>query len=210
LAPCGALALLPSPCGRGVGGEGSLLPEVFAPGAPSSSFPFPAGEGGLFSPAPASSASRVRMTVPSDTSSPSATFTSLTLPAAVEGTSMVALSDSSVIRPCSLATLSPAATITSITGTLSMPTSGTLISIVFAMPASLHQQPAQVAQHLGEIGGKTRRGGTVDDAVVVGQRQRQHQTRLECAAVPDRCHAAARDAKDGHLRCIDDGRELGA
>ena len=56
---------------------------------------------------------------PSDSVSPTLTFNSFTTPAAVDGTSIVALSDSSVTRPWSLATVSPTATSTSITGTSS-------------------------------------------------------------------------------------------
>src|SRR5690625_2200195 len=215
LAPCGAFLPSSFPEG-GAGGEGSRLPDDFASGASPPSSAFPAGAGDLLpdspdaSSLPASSASSTRITLPSETWSPSDTFTSLTVQAAVDGTSMVALCDSSVIRPCSFSTLSPAETITSITGTLSMPISGTLTSIVFAMLASLHQRPTQIAQHLGQVGGKARGRGAVDDAMVVRQRQRQHQPRHELAAVPDRLHAVARDAQDGHFRRIDDGRELGA
>jgi hypothetical protein len=45
------------------------------------------------------------------------TFTSLTTPATLLGTSIVALSDSRVIRASSILTVSPAWTQTSITGT---------------------------------------------------------------------------------------------
>ena len=65
----------------------------------------------------APSASRIATTLPSDKVSPSLTFSSLTTPAALEGTSSVALSDSSVTRPWSLATVSPTATRISMTGT---------------------------------------------------------------------------------------------
>ncbi|MGS1090388.1 hypothetical protein ACVCL0_08015 [Rhodanobacter sp. UC4450_H17] len=57
---------------------------------------------------------------------------------------MVALSDSSVIRLCSVATVSPTFTSTSITGTLSWPPmSGTLISIVFAMVIAPRQSSSR-------------------------------------------------------------------
>jgi hypothetical protein len=73
-------------------------------------------------------------TVPSATSSLSLTRISFTTPATLDGTSIVALSDSSVTRPWSLATLSPGLTRISMTGTpLRSPMSGTLISIVLAM-----------------------------------------------------------------------------
>src|SRR6201996_590272 len=83
--------------------------------------------------AAASSASMMAITVPSDTSSPTFSFTSLTVPANGAGTSIVALSDSSVIRLCSLATLSPGLIITSITGTSAWPISGTRASFRSAM-----------------------------------------------------------------------------
>jgi len=70
---------------------------------------------------------------PSDTSSPTFSLISFTVPANGAGTSMVALSDSSVTRPCSLATLSPGFTSTSITGTFSLPISGTRASLRSAM-----------------------------------------------------------------------------
>jgi hypothetical protein len=70
------------------------------------------------------------MSVPSPTLSPSLTRTSLTVPAAGEGTSIVALSDSSVTRESSAFTASPGLTNTSMTGTsLKSPMSGTLTSI---------------------------------------------------------------------------------
>ena len=69
------------------------------------------------------------MTWPSPTLSPSLTSTSLTTPAADEGTSIVALSDSSVSRASSTLTLSPGLTKISITGTSAKsPISGTLMS----------------------------------------------------------------------------------
>src|SRR5215211_7092417 len=73
---------------------------------------------------------RVRMRSPSLTSSPTDTARRWTTPSAGEGTSMVALSDSRVMSGSSGATVSPAATWTSITGTpLKSPMSGTLTSM---------------------------------------------------------------------------------
>jgi len=63
--------------------------------------------------------------------SPTFTRTSFTVPAALDGTSIVALSDSSVTRPWSFLTASPGLTSTSMTGTsLKSPMSGTLISML--------------------------------------------------------------------------------
>src|SRR5688500_16152344 len=75
-----------------------------------------AGAGAGFA-APASAASISATTVPSAISSPTFTFTSLTTPSNGAGTSIVALSDSSVTRPWSRLTVSPGFTSTSITGT---------------------------------------------------------------------------------------------
>src|SRR5512135_2989791 len=77
-------------------------------------------------------ASRTSTSVPSETLSPTLTFTSFTVPATGAGTSMVALSDSRVRMESSAFTLSPGFTITSITGTSwKPPISGILTSIVW-------------------------------------------------------------------------------
>ncbi|MDR9129936.1 hypothetical protein FEP35_04025 [Burkholderia multivorans] len=75
-----------------------------------------AGAAAPFGCAAAPPSSRM-ISVPSDTASPTLTFTSLTVPAAGLGTSIVALSDSSVTSDCSGSTVSPAFTSTSMTGT---------------------------------------------------------------------------------------------
>src|SRR5208283_2514965 len=81
--------------------------------------------------APAAAASRVRIGLPSLTLSPILTLSSLTTPAAGAGTSMVALSDSSVTSESSAFTVSPGLTKTSMTGTsLKSPMSGTLTATV--------------------------------------------------------------------------------
>src|SRR6266542_6387753 len=67
--------------------------------------------------AAAACVSNVRMTLPSLTLSPTLILTSLTTPALGDGTSIVALSDSSVTSGSSGFTLSPGLTNTSITGT---------------------------------------------------------------------------------------------
>ena len=94
--------------GAGAGGfaaSGALLP----PPSPA------AGEGDAATAAP--SASMMAITAPSETSSPTLSFISLMVPANGAGTSIVALSDSSVTRLWSFSTLSPALTSTSMTGT---------------------------------------------------------------------------------------------
>ena len=74
-------------------------------------------------------------TVPSFTLSPVLMNTSFTVPACVEGTSMVALSVSRVISPSSFSMVSPTETNTSITSTSSSePISGTATSITSLLP----------------------------------------------------------------------------
>src|SRR5690606_31035510 len=102
-----------------------------------------------------------------------------------------ALSDSTVIRDCSSVTLSPTCTSTSITSTSSKsPMSGTRICCSLMAGLSLQKHAAEVGQHLTQVGVEARTGGPVDDAVVVRQRQRQDQARLEFLAVPDWLHGA--------------------
>ena len=73
----------------------------------------------------------VRISVPSETLSPTFTFSSAIVPPTGDGTSIVALSDSSVINGSSGFTVSPLFTCTSITGTsLKSPMSGTRTSSV--------------------------------------------------------------------------------
>ena len=75
-------------------------------------------------------ASTSSTTVPSATLSPTFTLMFLTTPACELGISIEALSDSTVIRLCSTAMVSPTLTKTSITSTsLKSPISGTLTSI---------------------------------------------------------------------------------
>ena len=77
------------------------------------------------------------ISVPSDTLSPTLSFSSFTTPAAGEGISIVALSDSTVISDVSFSTASPGLTRTSMTSiSLKSPMSGTLISTVrYAWPS---------------------------------------------------------------------------
>ena len=93
------------------------------------------GDGGALTTGRASACSapapsNCTITVPSLTLSPTFTTTDFTTPSRGDGTSMVALSDSSETRGSSAFTLSPGLTKTSITGTsLKSPMSGTLMSI---------------------------------------------------------------------------------
>src|SRR5690606_23024213 len=82
-------------------------------------------------------------TPPSDRVSPTFTFNSFTTPANGAGTSIVALSDSSVTRPWSCLTVSPTETSTPITGTSSNPPiSGTRASFVAAMATPRNEREA--------------------------------------------------------------------
>src|SRR5690606_23916962 len=135
-------------------------------------------------------------TVPSPTLSPTCTSTSLTTPAALDGTSMVALSDSRVQIASSTLMLSPGFTNSSITGTASKsPMSGTLTSTRL-MAISLQHDATEVAQQLRGIDVESRRERAVDDPVVRRQGHRQHQARHEGLAVPDRFHCRLVHAED--------------
>src|SRR5215831_6032108 len=82
-----------------------------------------------------SAASRTRITLPSLTLSPTLARSSFTVPALGAGTSIVALSDSSVTSGSSGLTASPALTSTSMIGTsLKSPMSGTLTSTRLTEP----------------------------------------------------------------------------
>src|SRR5947207_3058880 len=84
-----------------------------------------------FSGAAAPVTSSTTMGEPWDTLSPVLTLISFTTPAAGDGISIVALSDSSVISDCSFVTLSPGLTRTSMTSTLlKSPMSGTFTSLL--------------------------------------------------------------------------------
>src|SRR5450759_257845 len=115
---------------------------------------------------------------PSDTLSPTLTLISFTTPSTGEGTSIVALSDSSEISGSSAFTVSPGFTNSSMIGmSLKSPMSGTLTSTIVGTVLSLSDQhAAHVREQAGEISVEARRGRAVDDAVIPGQRERQHET----------------------------------
>ena len=96
---------------------------------------------------PPSADSSVRIALPSLTLSPTLTLRSLTVPALGAGTSMVALSDSSVTSESSAFTASPGLTKTSMTGTsLKSPMSGTLTSIVLMETSEAHPRRRKAAR----------------------------------------------------------------
>src|SRR5471030_3466868 len=80
-----------------------------------------------------SAESKIMISLPVSMVSPTATLISFTTPACGEGTSIEALSPSTVISDCSTSTLSPTFTIISVTSTASAPMSGTLISIAICL-----------------------------------------------------------------------------
>src|SRR5258708_170087 len=102
-----------------------------------------AAAGGAADAAPFTPVANVRMRLPSETLSPSLTLMSLTTPSTGDGTSIVALSDSSEMSGSSAFTVSPAFTNTSMIGmSLKSPMSGTLTSTVVVMVLSLSDQHA--------------------------------------------------------------------
>src|SRR5207249_5945303 len=122
--------------GAGAAGGAAAGVSVFAPAAP------PA--------AGAAVVSRVRITLPSLTLSPTLTLSSLTVPADGAGTSIVALSDSSVTSGSSGFTASPGLTKTSMTGTsLKSPMSGTLTGTMPAGPPAAEGVGGLAASSLG-------------------------------------------------------------
>src|SRR5574343_238833 len=159
----------------------------------------------------AAPASTLISTAPSLTREPSWISTSLTVPATVDGTSMVALSDSSVAIASSTLMLSPTLTNRSMTGTSEKsPISGTLTSMIWLMSFPSDDHPTHVGQQFGDIDVEAGGQRAVDDAVVGGQRQRQGQAWHELLAVPDRLHSRLVDAEDGNFRRIDDRCEVSA
>ena len=137
---------------------------------------------------------------------PFCTSTSVTVPAAVDGTSIVALSVSSVTSGVSTSILSPTLTSTS--------TIGDLVEIAEIRNGQIdlaHDMAPSRSFGLGERVRQELRDAraqrAVDDAVIVGERQRQHEPRRELLAVPHRLHRRLRNAEDGDLGRIDDGRE---
>src|SRR5262249_30718667 len=148
-----------------------------------------------------------------DTLSPRFSSTSLILPAVVAGTSLDALSVSSGTRGGSTSMTSPALTSTSTTPpSLEVPVSRAGRST--PPPATPRAgRPARRGgggEGVGEEGGETGRHRTVDDAMIVRQRQRQHEARHEAAFLEYRPHARARHAENRHLGCVDDRCERGA
>ena len=66
-----------------------------------------------------------------------------------------------------------------------------------------------VFEGAGEVAGEAGGECAIDDAVVVGHAQRQHQARLERLAVPHRFQGRTHDTQDRQLRRVDDRLEVG-
>ncbi len=133
-------------CSDGAGSAAFVTGGGAGAAAAAADAPFPpagAAEGAL-APSPPAAASSTRMTLPWLTLSPTLTLMSLTVPAAGEGTSIVALSDSSEISGSSAFTASPGLTKTWMIGTsLKSPMSGTLISSVLIAVSGFRRSTAR-------------------------------------------------------------------
>src|SRR3954470_15386142 len=159
--------------------------------------------------APAPSMTTTRS--PIETRSPTLTLISLTVPACGAGTSMVALSDSRLIRGSSTLIWEPGWTWTSMIGiSLKSPISGTRISLVLIgnllrqrglrkSPNPSQDQAANVLERGAEVTGEPSRERAVDDPVIIAQRDRLYQPGLELGPVPDGGHLRAHDTQDGDL-----------
>ncbi|MBK8767007.1 MAG: hypothetical protein IPM01_21315 [Burkholderiaceae bacterium] len=96
--------------------------------------------GGIAAASACAAASSTSTTLPLATLSPIFTRNSRTTPAADEGISIDALSDSTVISDCSALTVSPGLTSTSITSTSSKsPMSGICTSIIWLMTSAFRR-----------------------------------------------------------------------
>ncbi len=126
--------------------------------------------------------------VPSLTLSLTETRTSFTVPASGEGTSIVALSDSSVTQRLLDLDLVALRDVDL--------DDGDLVEVADVWNLDLAQSNAlrMSESSSAEVRGEARGGGAVDHAVVVAQRERDHQARLELLGllVPDRLHLRAR------------------
>src|SRR5207342_428445 len=75
--------------------------------------------------------------------------------------------------------------------------------------SALQGEQERLFEHLGDPADEAGAVGAVNRAVVVRERQRQHQARDELAVLVDRLHTAARDAEDRDLRRVHERRKRG-
>ena len=73
-----------------------------------------------------------------------------------------------------------------------------------------HRFLPEILQGLHQVHREPRRNPSVDHAVIVRNRQRQHQALLDLFVLHHRLHPPAAKTKDGHLRGIYDRREVPA
>src|SRR5829696_1012160 len=73
--------------------------------------------------------------------------------------------------------------------------------------AGSEHQAANVLQHMGEMARKPGRQSSIDHAVVIRDREWQHQARLEGLAIPDRRHSGADNPQDRNLGRVHERRE---
>src|SRR5713101_117261 len=72
---------------------------------------------------------------------------------------------------------------------------------------SLHRQKKRLLECFRDPAQEAGGVRTVDEAMVVGERERQNEARLEFSIDPFRFGARSRESKNRHFRMVDDGRK---
>src|SRR5258707_11739762 len=72
---------------------------------------------------------------------------------------------------------------------------------------SLHRQKKRLLECFRDPAQEAGRVRSVNEAMVVGKRERQNEPRLELSIDPFRLGARTRESKNRHFRMIDDGRK---
>src|SRR5258708_11955508 len=72
---------------------------------------------------------------------------------------------------------------------------------------SLHRQKKRLLECFRDPAQEAGGVGAVDEAMVVGERERQNEPRLELSIDPFRLGARTRESKNRHFRMVDDGRK---
>src|SRR6266851_4820196 len=72
---------------------------------------------------------------------------------------------------------------------------------------SLNRQQERLLKRFRDPAQKTRGIGAIDQPVIVRERERKNQARLEFVVHPLRLHSRTRQAKNRHLRMIHNRRE---
>src|SRR5579864_3822769 len=68
-------------------------------------------------------------------------------------------------------------------------------------------QPPDVLEDVAQVASESRGQRTIDDAVIIGDTNGQHQTWDERLAIPHRCHFRTHHAENCHFWRIDDWRK---